>query len=423
MTACRCQVKLDAAMKDWIVVMRHVRKSSDGRKNVLSDTVVTPAMTRDSDVLLPMTLWPFDHAMVSANLVLGKARQEPRRTGILRFTRRVSSHLNSNTDGTDTDRSSDSGTTDSDTHRSNVCTICGPTTSHARRFSALSALLSALSAHVTMSRLVVLLCERDVSILALKQRTHRERRRTPKFHRGVLTDSTRRPCSAANDMTQITVITMLMGALELDERQLLATFAVAMVVVITFGILVLNDDHNPAVAYGGAFAFLCFSGFCLWQMRRFSRKIESLDKFAWRFDDVRKKLLDGVPADERGPQSMKKMQVIRQQSGDDVLANLVRAKELLESFGRDVFEPATALELNDSEKGFTVRYNIKGQERAFEKARWDYHGDGARVCDLLRGCIICPGDSIVEVRIVCAYLQELEEKGVIEIVQIKNRCV
>ena len=68
-----------------------------------------------------------------------------------------------------------------------------------------------------------------------------------------------------------------------------------------------------------------------------------------------------------------------------------------------------------------IRYSTKGRERALEKARWDYNGNGARVCDLLRGCIVTPSNSMAEVRVVCGYVQELEQKGVIKIVQIKNR--
>ena len=237
-----------------------------------------------------------------------------------------------------------------------------------------------------------------------------------------------RPCSIFGDMFQISVITMLMGALELDERKLLAAFAAAMVFVITFALVVLQINHNRGLALASAGAFLFATGLALISLRRFSRKIEGLDGYAWKFDEVRKKLLDGVPTDERGPASMKVRQLVAQDSAD-VLANLERAQELLHDFVRDVLDRATELDVrekgkkgggesSDSSEHCVIRYSTKGRERALEKARWDYNGNGARVCDLLRGCIITPSNSMAEVRVVCGYVQELEQKGV-----IKNRSL
>ena len=57
---------LDAAMKDWIVIYRH-----DWRFD-LGPTVNTPALQRDSQVLLPTSQWPFDHSMVSTHLLVRK---------------------------------------------------------------------------------------------------------------------------------------------------------------------------------------------------------------------------------------------------------------------------------------------------------------------------------------------------------------
>ena len=69
-----------------------------------------------------------------------------------------------------------------------------------------------------------------------------------------------------------------------------------------------------------------------------------------------------------------------------------------------------------------VKSSLKGRARAVEKAQLDYHGDGARVTDLLRGCVICI-NSIAEVRAAYAHLLRLERDGVITIVQNKNRYI
>ena len=61
-------------------------------------------------------------------------------------------------------------------------------------------------------------------------------------------------------------------------------------------------------------------------------------------------------------------------------------------------------------------------ERCEEKARKDYNGDGARVVDLLRGCVIL-NDDMKEVRAAYAYLEDLKQRGVIDIVQNKNRYI
>ena len=57
-----------------------------------------------------------------------------------------------------------------------------------------------------------------------------------------------------------------------------------------------------------------------------------------------------------------------------------------------------------------------------EKARLDYGNDGRRVTDLLRGCVVC-ANAIAEVRAAYAHLQSLEDRGVLTIVQNKNRYV
>ena len=58
---------LDAAMKDWVVFYRHDWQFSIG------PTHYTPALGRDTGVLLPTTEWPFDHAMVEASLAPPRA--------------------------------------------------------------------------------------------------------------------------------------------------------------------------------------------------------------------------------------------------------------------------------------------------------------------------------------------------------------
>lgn len=109
---------------------------------------------------------------------------------------------------------------------------------------------------------------------------------------------------------------------------------------------------------------------------------------------VRKSLLDGVAEDERGPASFAPMQPVVQDSADlDV--NLARASELLDGFVTDVLSGLVDVS-GDPKRPRKIMYNVKGRQRAFDKVRYDYGGDGARVTDLLRGCVICD-NTIAEV--------------------------
>ena len=375
------KVKLDAAMKDWIVVYRH--DWSIG----LGPAVTTPALTTTGDasilksgeskMLLPTTLWPFDHAMVSSCLSQGTA---PIAT--------------------------------STGWRVPSLSLLGGKTREARRSSESDALSTGRSESSDTST--------EVSTSTTRSRRYQTAEGVASSLADMFRGWCRNPGKTAmqlNNLFQITLITLAMGALEIDDRKLLFAFAASMILVVTFGILILNLSENPGIAIGVSSAFFAVAlGFML-LLRHFARKIEGLDKFAWKFDEERQKLLDGVAQDERGPPSFSPKEPLRQDSAD-VEANIARAAELLPTFVTDVLEPLSSVTGNGNG---LIKYGAKQKERAMEKTKLDYNGDGARVTDLLRGSVVC-NDSIAEVRAAYAKLEELEKQGVLKIIQNKNRC-
>ena len=367
------KVKLDAAMKDWVCVYRH----DWGVK--LSPTQYTPALSRDSETLLPTSEWPFDHAMVSTYLAIPTpADTGSKHTALAKLM--VRGLIKVDTDSQDTDRSeaSDSESTESfDKISARIIDDVGNT--FHKRFDTTS------------------------GIIAEMFRT--------------MWSNPRKAAETFNSFFQITVITLAMGFLEIDDRRLLAFFAATMILVVTLGILILNLKDKPHFAIGMSLAFFFLMACFMVLMHYFSLKIEGLDRFAWKFDEERKKLLNGVAEDERGPPSFAPKEPPKQDS-DDIDANLANAMELLHAFRDEVLE---GLKTKGSPaEPRVIKFSVKGSERAFEKARLDYNNDGSRVTDLLRGCVVCT-NSIAEVRSAYAHLIELEQRGVITILQNKNR--
>lgn len=338
-----------------------------------------PSLSKDTDVLLPTTQWPFDHAMLVTRLVACPPA-EPHAGGrgwsvpTLGLLGKAS---------TRTAAAPDADTADS---------------------------FSTERSHGSSSR------------HSTERSTTRSRDTPQDAVSAMMRDLCRSPAHTLwtlNNFLQISLITLWMGALEIDDRRLLFAFMLSVVLVIAVGILALLLEERPTVALVASSLFVATSLglFCL--MQRFSLKVEGLDRFAWRFDAERKKLLDGVATDERGPPSFSPDASVRQPSAD-LEANLARAAELLEPFYTDVLAGLANVS-GDPTQPREVRKSLKQPKRAYEKARLDYHGDGARVTDLLRGCVVC-ATSISEIRAAYAYLQELERQGTIRIVQNKNRC-
>jgi hypothetical protein len=347
------KLSLDAAMKDWIVVFRHDWSVDVG------PTVNTPALQRDSLLLLPTSLWPFDHAMVSTHLL-------KRSTAVPRIALGTAKES-----GLVTPTSSRSSSPES--------------TRRSARSTARSS--------ITSTRLYTLL---DTW------------RRSP-----------REALRQATNYLQITLITGAMGALEIEDRALLGLFASSVTVIVALGIYVVNANTNLVAAFGGSFGFAVGAILLILLLRNLVVKIEGLDRYAWQFDKARQKLLGGVATDERGPPSFKPSRPLRHDS-PDLEANLKRAEELLPSFKQDILDGLARAAGGDQLR--EIKFNVKQMARCEEKARKDYGGDGARVTDLLRGCVIL-NDDIVEVRAAYSYLEGLKESGSIDILQNKNRYI
>lgn len=196
---------LDAAMKDWVVVYR-----DDWQTCSVGPTHYTPALGKEADVLFPTTEWPFDHAMVETSLtpphphaVLAKQSSawhlKPLRMHLL-GRGKVGDHAESARGDTERAGSPES------TERSNA-----------------SARDSARRTGGNYTNAAALLPQNALKSPASALRT-------------------------ANNFLQITLITVAMGALEIDDRRLLFFFASTMTLVFTFGIFALNLQTNFALA-------------------------------------------------------------------------------------------------------------------------------------------------------------------------------
>ena len=252
------KVKLDSSMKDWIVTYRR-----DWWRVSLGAVQYTPTISRDSEVLLPTTEWPFDHAMVSTHLVSHGSRALEAATA---STAAAAWKLS--------------------LPKLAVGSLLQRQRVHPR----------AQSADAETGTESAMSTERsDEEASSFSQRVSTRSRDEPLDAIGAMArDVCRDPLHAiysVSNLLQIALITLAMGALEIDDRRLLLAFCAAMILVIAVGLFVLNFEDTPMLAICSSAGFSLASALLLLLIRHFALKIEGLDRCAWKFDEVRKSLL------------------------------------------------------------------------------------------------------------------------------------
>jgi hypothetical protein len=99
--------------------------------------------------------------------------------------------------------------------------------------------------------------------------------------------------------------------------------------------------------------------------------------------------------------------------------------EILTVLGKASSHRELWLELHPSSPGdstneeFIIHANLKGKDRASEKATLEYGGDTSKMKDMLRGSILCR--DMNEINSVWKELERLEGQGILKVVVLKNR--
>ena len=122
---------------------------------------------------------------------------------------------------------------------------------------------------------------------------------------------------------------------------------------------------------------------------------------------------------ELGPDSFGPTPRQQGNRANDLLALMGRAAELAEGFNTRILEALMVAGGAAGRPCEKVGPNLKGEDRAREKAKNDYNGKFEQLCDLLRGIIVV--DHYDDMLACFDCLKQLENEGTIRIIRLKNR--
>ena len=224
----------------------------------------------------------------------------------------------------------------------------------------------------------------------------------------------RRTLVKAGRKAQLLVITATMAVIEVENRNVLALLSIVSVANIASGVFVIAG--KGAQGWGGAAAVfvVALGGLCM--VRSTARNIEAMDEYGQKFDDARREYLDGLVDDGLGPAPFTPAEPVRQLDEAATVASLVALAE----DNKSRFHTEVMLVLAGDDASIqAIGPNVKGVERSREKVKQDYGGDARMLKDTLRCSVVC-----ATMPLLCACysrLLELDESGVVRILQVKNR--
>ena len=214
--------------------------------------------------------------------------------------------------------------------------------------------------------------------------------------------------------TQLAGMTMVMAALEIDDKALLFCFASSLAIVFAGNIKLSFADE--AAGYGTASVFFGLMVLLLLTMRHTVWIIEAMDRYSIKYAEVETRELVGS-GDDLGPASRKLEDKLRQEKGVGLKVLVTRSHALSPSFDSLVVQVL----ITAGSAAVPREYhgpNVKGLARSYEKIALDYDGDVALLKDVLRCSIIC--DTMADLCTVSRALEGLHERGVLYIVQVSD---
>jgi hypothetical protein len=205
----------------------------------------------------------------------------------------------------------------------------------------------------------------------------------------------------------MTIISGAMACTDLDDPLLLTCMTVLIDGALVFDV---QEKYGFKAALGVQLA----AAVLIVPLVRLSHFINEMDEYAKRFALEEVKIHE--EHDDLGPESRGDAPV---QCSNDLGELMGTAAGLLGDFDACVAGPLHACVIAGGWVGEKVGPNLKGEGRAREKAYKDYDSDFAKLCDLLRCTIVV--DDYSGVLSCFATLSSLEEKGILQVVRIKNR--